>query len=142
MAFVTRSLRICAEQKRTTAGIYAALWNATSNSSKVQTSCFATDHIDRRWNCRQATAQKPFERYSLFDERTPSRDFSLTTGSWQQKTTSPQTTPSEDDLLPPKNLGIIARFKAMYKQYWYVMVPVHVITSTGWLVGFYYLSKR
>lgn len=132
-AFVTRSLR-------TKLGSYAALWNSTSNSSKGLSSCFATGHSDRRWYSRQATAQKLFDR--SFDKRTLCRDFSLTTGSWQQKSTSPQAAPSEDDLLPPKNLGIIARFRAMYKQYWYVMVPVHVITSTGWLMGFYYLSKR
>lgn len=133
-AFVRRSLRICAEQQRTK----VACWSSKSNSSKALTSCFATGHIDRRWN-RQTTAQKPFEL--LFDKRSLSRDFSLAAGSLQ-KNNSPQQAAPEDDLLPPKNLGIIARFKAMYKQYWYVMVPVHVITSTGWLVGFYYLSKR
>lgn len=129
-AFVTRSLR-CSEQQRMK---FAALLNFTS--SKSLTSCFATGNIDRRWNSRQATAQKPLER--SFAKIALSRDFSLAASSLQQKSTSP----SEDDLLPPKNLGIIARFRAMYKQYWYVMVPVHVITSTGWLVGFYYLSKR
>lgn len=135
-AFVTRSLR-CTEQQRTKV---AALWNFTSNSSKAVNTCFATSYNDRRWNSRQPSSQKPIER--SFDKISLFRDFSLTTGSWKQKSNSPQATASEDDLLPPKNLGIIARFKAMYKQYWYVMVPVHVITSTGWLVGFYYLSKR
>lgn len=43
---------------------------------------------------------------------------------------------------PPEKLGLVARFKLMYKQYWYVLLPVHVVTSTGWLVGFYYLSRR
>lgn len=47
-----------------------------------------------------------------------------------------------ESILPPANLGLFARFKMMYKQYWYVLVPVHVVTSTGWLLGFYYLSKR
>lgn len=41
-----------------------------------------------------------------------------------------------------EKLGLIKRFKALYKQYWYVMLPVHVVTSTGWMVGFYYLSQR
>lgn len=131
-AFVTRSLRICAKQQQTK----AALWNTTSNSSKTLPACFATSHIDWKWNNRLPTVQKPFDKIPL------SRNFSLATGSWQHKNTTPQAAPSEDDLLPPKNMGIIARFKAMYKQYWYVMVPVHVITSTGWLMGFYYLSKR
>lgn len=41
-----------------------------------------------------------------------------------------------------EKLGLFKRFKALYKQYWYVMLPVHVITSAGWIVGFYHLSKR
>lgn len=39
------------------------------------------------------------------------------------------------------NLGLFAKFKLMYKKYWYVLIPVHVVTSAGWLCGFYYLSK-
>ncbi|XP_059616922.1 uncharacterized protein C18orf19 homolog A [Phlebotomus argentipes] len=42
---------------------------------------------------------------------------------------------------PPKKEGLVARFKKMYKEYWYVLLPVHIVTSTGWLGGFYYLSK-
>lgn len=39
-------------------------------------------------------------------------------------------------------LGLFAKFKLMYKKYWYVLIPVHVVTSVGWMCGFYYLSKR
>lgn len=42
----------------------------------------------------------------------------------------------------PEKMGLVAKFKMMYKQYWYVLVPVHIVTSTGWMVGFYYLSQR
>jgi len=38
--------------------------------------------------------------------------------------------------------SIFARFKAMYKDYWYVLLPVHVVTSLGWISGFYYFVKR
>uniref|UniRef100_A0A1I8NFA0 DUF1279 domain-containing protein n=1 Tax=Musca domestica TaxID=7370 RepID=A0A1I8NFA0_MUSDO len=38
-------------------------------------------------------------------------------------------------------LGLFAKFKLMYKKYWYVLIPVHVVTSAGWLGGFYYLSQ-
>ncbi|KAI8127845.1 FAM210A-like [Lucilia cuprina] len=38
-------------------------------------------------------------------------------------------------------LGLFAKFKLMYKKYWYVLIPVHVVTSAGWMCGFYYLSK-
>ncbi|KAL1123847.1 hypothetical protein AAG570_001618 [Ranatra chinensis] len=29
----------------------------------------------------------------------------------------------------------------MYRDYWYVLLPVHVVTSCGWFGGFYYLAK-
>uniref|UniRef100_A0A1B0FYA1 Uncharacterized protein n=1 Tax=Phlebotomus papatasi TaxID=29031 RepID=A0A1B0FYA1_PHLPP len=48
---------------------------------------------------------------------------------------------SEEPQEPPKKEGLVARFKKMYKEYWYVLVPVHIVTSAGWLGGFYYLSK-
>lgn len=41
-----------------------------------------------------------------------------------------------------EKLSLLQRFKEMYRDYWYVLVPVHLITSLGWFAGFYYLSKR
>lgn len=40
------------------------------------------------------------------------------------------------------NLGLIARFKKMYKEYWYILVPVHLVTSAVWFGSFYYASTR
>lgn len=41
-----------------------------------------------------------------------------------------------------KKLSLFQRFKEMYKKYWYVLVPVHLVTSAFWFGGFYYLAKR
>lgn len=41
-----------------------------------------------------------------------------------------------------KKLTIFQRFKLMYKEYWYVLLPVHVATSACWLGGFYYMAIR
>lgn len=41
-----------------------------------------------------------------------------------------------------EKLSLLQRFKEMYRDYWYVLVPVHLITSLGWFAGFYYLAKR
>lgn len=38
--------------------------------------------------------------------------------------------------------SLIKRFKQMYKDYWYVLVPVHILTSAAWFGGFYYLACR
>ncbi|BFG05367.1 protein FAM210A-like [Drosophila madeirensis] len=39
------------------------------------------------------------------------------------------------------NMGLFVRFRHMYKQYWYVLIPVHCVASMCWFGGFYYLSK-
>lgn len=41
-----------------------------------------------------------------------------------------------------KKLGLFAKFKKMYKEYWYVLLPAHIVTSTVWFGSFYYLSTR
>ena len=33
---------------------------------------------------------------------------------------------------PNENPGIVKRFKQMFKDYWYVLLPVHVATSIVW----------
>ena len=37
---------------------------------------------------------------------------------------------------------LFQRFKQMYKDYWYVLIPVHVVTSVGWFGTFYFAVKR
>jgi len=37
--------------------------------------------------------------------------------------------------------GVIKKFKQMWKDYWYVVIPVHIVTSIGWYGGFYLLIK-
>lgn len=41
-----------------------------------------------------------------------------------------------------KKLSIFQRFKQMYRDYWYVLVPVHLVTSAVWFGSFYYIAKR
>jgi hypothetical protein len=38
--------------------------------------------------------------------------------------------------------SLMARFKAMYRDYYYVLIPVHVVTSLGWFGAFYHTSQR
>lgn len=47
---------------------------------------------------------------------------------------------ADSTLEEPIKLGLFARFKKMYKEYWYVLVPVHCVTSVFWFGGFYYAS--
>lgn len=41
-----------------------------------------------------------------------------------------------------KKLTLFQKFKQMYRDYWYVLVPVHLVTSAAWFGGFYYMAKR
>jgi len=41
----------------------------------------------------------------------------------------------------PQKEGIVKKFKKMAKDYWYVLIPVHVATSIVWFGGFYMLTK-
>lgn len=41
-----------------------------------------------------------------------------------------------------KKPSLLKRFKSMYRDYWYVLLPVHIVTSIGWFSGFYYMAKR
>lgn len=55
---------------------------------------------------------------------------------------SKQTQPAQKEKAEEKKLSLFQRFKDMYKKYWYVLVPVHLITSAFWVGGFYYLATR
>ncbi|XP_072936929.1 uncharacterized protein C18orf19 homolog A [Epargyreus clarus] len=41
----------------------------------------------------------------------------------------------------PQKPGLIQRFKEMYRDYWYVLLPVHVTTSAIWFGSFYYVVR-
>ncbi|XP_060823940.1 protein FAM210A isoform X2 [Bombus pascuorum] len=43
---------------------------------------------------------------------------------------------------PMKKLSVFAKMKQMTKDYWHVLVPVHIVTSIGWIVTFYVTIKN
>ncbi|XP_050429527.1 uncharacterized protein LOC126838829 [Adelges cooleyi] len=49
------------------------------------------------------------------------------------------TTPSCDN--NEKKPGILQRFKIAYKKYWFVVLPVHLVTSSVWFGSFYLISS-
>ncbi|GBM86324.1 Protein FAM210A [Araneus ventricosus] len=42
---------------------------------------------------------------------------------------------------PPEKLSLFQRYKKMLKEYWYVLIPVHMVTSAFWFGGFFYAAK-
>lgn len=47
---------------------------------------------------------------------------------------------TEESAQPEEKLSIFKRYKKMLKEYWYVLIPVHVATSLVWFGSFYYLA--
>lgn len=41
-----------------------------------------------------------------------------------------------------EKLSLYQRFKAMYRDYWYVLLPVHMVTSAAWFGGIYFAAQR
>lgn len=52
-------------------------------------------------------------------------------------TTTPPPLPDYDD----KSQSIFQRFKTMAKKYWYIVLPVHLVTSTVWFGSFYFIAS-
>ncbi|BES88585.1 Protein of unknown function (DUF1279) [Nesidiocoris tenuis] len=50
-------------------------------------------------------------------------------------------TSPNDSTQPPAKPSLYQRFKQMYKDYWYVLIPVHVATSCVWFGCFYYTAQ-
>lgn len=57
-----------------------------------------------------------------------------------QNSSNAKPPPAPED--PEKKKSLINRFKQMYKDYWYVLLPVHMTTSAIWFGGFYYCVRR
>lgn len=68
------------------------------------------------------------------------RGFFRKAGSSVGKKDEPTEPACPPNLQETAKLGLFARFKKMYKEYWYVLVPVHCVTSVFWLGGFYYAA--
>jgi hypothetical protein len=58
----------------------------------------------------------------------------------QSKSDEKNSVVDEKEAQDEKPLGLVAKFKKMAKEYWYVLIPVHIITSCCWFGGFYYAS--
>lgn len=71
--------------------------------------------------------------------------YSVSTGTEAEKKekviAGTETTEKKEQDEPEKKLTLYQKFKAMYRDYWYVLVPVHLVTSAGWFGSYYYMAK-
>lgn len=96
--------------------------------------------IEETIKVKNETKIKKFiEKIDLSEIPQKQKNISVQTASITQKTKDDEIKAIEEIVQPP--LGLFARFKKMYKEYWYILLPVHVVTSAVWLGGFYYLAE-
>jgi hypothetical protein len=71
------------------------------------------------------------------------RFFHTSTPNWDkdQKILVDQANPEIPPPVDDQPETLFQKFKAMYKKYWYILLPVHIVTSVMWVAGFYLLAK-
>ncbi|XP_076229346.1 protein FAM210A-like isoform X2 [Nomia melanderi] len=42
----------------------------------------------------------------------------------------------------PQNVSLLTRMKEMAKDYWHILIPVHLVTTAGWVIIFYIMVKN
>lgn len=70
--------------------------------------------------------------FRVVSDMTPCRHYS---SGGDRPPPQPQT--MDDD----RSQNIFQRFKNMAKKYWYIVLPVHLVTSTVWFGSFYFLAS-
>lgn len=60
----------------------------------------------------------------------------------QYATDTSSTPPKPKQEQAQKKPGLVQKFKEMYRDYWYVLLPVHLCTSAVWFGSFYYAVRR
>ncbi|CAG9784249.1 unnamed protein product [Diatraea saccharalis] len=116
--------------------LFCRNYNYISNLTKPVKSGIARSHNHslRYFTCtsyRNITINKPILDISPIK----SVSVSLKQFSTQNETSKSSSEPEE------KKPGLIQKFKQMYRDYWYVLVPVHMATSAIWFGGFYYAVR-
>ncbi|XP_068251178.1 uncharacterized protein C18orf19 homolog A isoform X2 [Palaemon carinicauda] len=56
-------------------------------------------------------------------------------------TSSKSSSTVQNEGVKEEKLSLVQKFKLMYKQYWYVLIPVHVATSLVWYGSFFIAAK-
>jgi hypothetical protein len=64
------------------------------------------------------------------------------TQSYRYNSSSNEPSKQNETKEEEKKLSLFQKFRQMYRDYWYVLLPVHLATSAVWVAGFFYLAKR
>lgn len=109
--------------------IATSRWMSTAGVLQIQGGLF------HRCNNDMYFLQRSWSVYQF------SKWYSRETSQIQENRKYCQKTDETETTIPPPKPSIWKRFKDMYKEYWYVLVPVHIVTSIIWYGSFYYLAS-
>lgn len=84
-------------------------------------------------------SQYQFHDYNIVNDFVTSKRSKQTSSDSKM---SPDDDTSKNPEEPAEKLSLFKRYKKMLKEYWYVLLPVHGVTSVFWFGGFYYAAKR
>lgn len=60
-----------------------------------------------------------------------------------KKSDGPETKTPEDNISqPPEKQNVFKRLKQLTKEYWHILIPVHLVTSIGWVTVFFIAAKK
>lgn len=95
-----------------------------STNCKILINQYAKIHVSGIFSCNLTTIQ-----YST---------------SSKSDSSAKSTLPNKDCYQQPleKKSSIFQRMKQMTKDYWHILIPVHIVTSLGWASVFYIAAKK
>ncbi|XP_046144622.1 protein FAM210A isoform X1 [Osmia bicornis bicornis] len=124
-----------------------------ATKSLLESTCFMRCTDPRRWKFRLSEKHLHHRNlscnYAPFFNRINAREVPvqykfnkniLVTRYCQSKTN--KDVGKDSTTAEPKKVSVFARMKQMTKDYWHVLIPVHVVTSIGWMVMFYATIKN
>ncbi|CAG4998137.1 unnamed protein product [Parnassius apollo] len=103
--------------------------------------------IPAKWCCRRSNHIKMLSSGVYYQNNTivkpliDSNQSKLLAPLRHCSTQSSSSTDKPPNDTEPKKKGLIKRFKEMYRDYWYVVLPVHMTTSAIWFGSFYYAVR-
>lgn len=94
------------------------------------------------WSLPDTTFKECHVRlYSTKSSSQPSKPIDENHNETQMKSSSTKNSTSIQIDNKEEKLSLVQKFKLMYKQYWYVLIPVHVATSVVWYGSFFIAAK-
>uniref|UniRef100_A0A0P4W4V2 DUF1279 domain-containing protein n=1 Tax=Scylla olivacea TaxID=85551 RepID=A0A0P4W4V2_SCYOL len=118
-----------------------ALFQATRHPSTASVSLMMCPNPPHEKDChiRLYSSKPPTVPSSSLDEN--QNETKISSPKEEKETPKLRKGEALEDSKAEEKLSIVQKFKLMYKQYWYVLIPVHIATSIVWYGAFFIAAK-